>query len=119
MANSRTSSNGIEQVTIDTAPASGGYWTNAVSMRKGPAGDIQKMYFSVTEKVADATSSMTPILQFKAVNDLGWTDYNNADTAFAIGDAFVIDANGLYLQWRAGVKEGGRSSGSLNIGFSW
>ena len=121
MANSRTSSNGIEQVQIDAAPGSGGYWTNAVSMRRGSAGDIHKMYFTVreSEESPSAASVMTPTLQFKGSGDDGWTDYNNNATDFAIGDAFVIDANALALQWRAGVKEGDFTSGSCNIGFSW
>ena len=112
MANVRTSKNGIEQATIDTAPGAGGYWTNPVSMRRGPKGDIYKMYFSVreSEESPSAASVVTPTLQFKGEDDDGWTDYNNNDVAFAIGDAFVVDANAIGLRWRAG---------SINIGFSW
>ena len=119
MANLQTSQNGIEQVTIDTNPVAGGYWTNAIRMRRGPAGDIEKMYFSIREKEDGGDSTITPILQFKGINDLGWTDYNNAGEEFVIGDVYVMDANAYAAQWRAGVKEGGRTSGSINIGFSW
>lgn len=120
MANSRTSQNGIEQVTIDTAPDAGGYWTNAVSMRRGSEGDIHQMLFSVREaEEASAASVVTPILQFKGEGDEVWTDYNNDGIDFEIGDAFIIAANVLAIQWRAGVKEGGYTSGSINLGFSW
>ena len=119
MANVRTSQNGIEQVTVDTAPGAGGYWSNPVFMRKGNDQDIKLMNFSVREKEEDATSVIVPSLQFRGIGDLGWTDYNNNDEAFVIGDCKVVEANALFVQWRAGVKEGVYTSGSINAGFSW
>ena len=120
MANLQTSQNGIEQITVDTAPGVDGYWTEPVLMRKGNDEDIRKLYFSVREKTDGGASVVIPTLQFKGINDLGWTDYNNEEgTAFVIGDCKVMDANALFVAWRAGVKYNEYTSGSINMGFAW
>ena len=122
MANSRNQNlNGFEYATVDAAPAAGGYWTNPVSIRRGNKvqGDITNLYFSVRESVAEATSVITPILQFKCSGDAEWTDYRNEGTAFAIGDRVKIESNAASVQWRAGVHEGGRTSGGIILGLDW
>ena len=120
MANSRTSGVQLEKVTIDTNPSAGGYWTEPVSMRR-LGHDLDKIFFSVREADSDWSdaSVATPILQFRCPGDDGWTDYNNDATDFIIGDHKIIEGNAGGVEWRAGVKEDGFTSGSVVIGFNW
>ena len=111
MANTITTAANLQYVTIDTAPGSGGYWTNPVSMR---VERITKMNFSIR-----GTGVMTPILQFKCYGDTDWTDYSNNETDFVVGDRGLIEGDGSFVEWRAGVKEGGYTSGSCTMGFDW
>lgn len=119
MANDRIQADNWEYAIIDAAPAAGGYFTNPVSLRKDRM-DKVKIFFSVreTDPDASAASVMTVTLQFKCSADAGWQDYNTAD-AYVAGDRKVIDDGGAGVYWRAGVKEGGYTSGSLTVGFDW
>ena len=118
MANSRSSGEYKEYAVVDTAPGAGGYFTNVVSPRKDK---ISKLYFSIREFSEDpsAGSVMTVNLQFQCAGDGAWTDYGNGGTAFVIGDRVLIEDVGPAVTWRAGVKQGGFTSGSLAFGFDW
>lgn len=122
MANSKASGEHHEYATIDTAPAAGGYWTNIVSPRGRNKGIMRVLFFSVRETVPDASagaSVITPIVQFRCTGDVGWTDYNNDDIAFIVGDRKNIKISGGGVQWRAGVHNGDYTSGSFTLGFDW
>ncbi len=119
MANEKISSNWTRGVKIDTAPAAGGYWSDPVSLRKGVSSEtLKSVIFSAQAEDAAVATEMTPTLQFKT-SDGDWTDFNNDDTPFIVGDCKILEANAAFLQWRAGVKEGGYTSGSAIIGFNW
>ena len=129
MANSKSSGEYKEYATVDTAPSGTalGYWTNEVCLRdKVKAGDAKtKMYFSIRESDTDSsgfseTSSMTVILQFKCDGDAGWQNYEFLEGyTLAVGNRMIIEDTGAAVRWRAGVEDGGYTSGSLTFGFDW
>ena len=129
MANSRDSGVYKEYATVDTQPSGTnlGYWTNEVCLRdKQNAGVVkEKMYFSIRESEADSsaasdTSSMTVTLQFKCDEDAGWQDYVDfAGNALAVGNRLEISDFGAGVRYRAGVKDGDFTSGSITFGFDW
>ena len=117
-----------EYITISSAPSGTdlGDWTNEVCLRDlRKTEKIDRMYFSVREAESDSsqasdTSVMTITLQFKCDGDAGWQDYNyNDETAFKAGDRIIIEDTAAGVRWRAGVKDGGYTSGSLVMGFDW
>lgn len=129
MANTKSSGTYKEYITVNEQ-ASGtdfGDWTEEVCLRdKVKAGVAKdKMWFSIREAEADSsqasdTSVMTVTLQFKCDGDLGWQDFVDlAGNALAVGNRLVIEDTGAAVRWRAGVKDGGWTSGSLTFGFDW
>jgi len=129
MANSRSSGDYKEYATVDTQPSGTalGYWTNEVCLRdkvnNGTAKD--KMYFSIRENDTDSsgfseTSSITVLLQFKCEGDAGWQNYLDLNEAtLAVGNRLEIEDTGAAVRWRAGVEDGGYTSGSYTFGFDW
>jgi hypothetical protein len=126
MANSKSSGNNYEYATVDTNPGASGYWTNEVSIRH-----LQKttkrgsIFFSIREYEADSsqasdTSVATVKLQFKCEGDLGWQDYKLVSgVALEAGHRITINDTGAGVRWRAGVKDGGFTSGKVIFGFDW
>jgi hypothetical protein len=121
MANITISGVNKEYVQVDTAPEGSGYFTNEINIRNLMKRGVGKMFFSIRETTQDpsAGSVMTIVLQFKCEGDTYWTDYSNDSTAFKIGDRKIIDDQAVNIRWRAGVKSGGFTSGSLVFGFDW
>ena len=130
MANSRSSGANKEYATVDTAPSGAalGYWTNEVCLRdkvKNGTAEFNKMWFSIRENDADSsgfsdTSSMTVLLQFKCAGDAGWQNYVDLNEAsLAVGNRLLIEDTGVSVRWRAGVEDGGYTSGSYTFGFDW
>ena len=129
MANSRSSGQFKEYATVDTQPSGAtlGYWTNEVCLRDKQNDGVakEKMYFSIRENESDSsgasdTSSMTVTLQYKCDGDAGWQNYVPLDgSALAVGNRLVIEDTGAAARWRAGVKDGDYTSGSLTFGFDW
>ncbi len=117
MANSKASTEFTRYATVDSAPGADGYWTDPVSFDKRL--HLEKVFFSIreTDPDASAASSITVTLQFRCKGGL-WQDYNTT-TAFAAGDRKVIEDGAGGVDWRAGVKSGAFSSGSLTFGFDW
>ena len=111
MANANVSGLGIEYATVDTAPGADGFWTASIGMREKK---LQQMFFSLR-----GTGTAVVTLQFKCDGDAAWTDYNNDGTAFVTGDRKVIEGSTANMLWRAGVKQGGLTSGSVTFGFDW
>ena len=125
---SRSSGEYKEYATVDEQPSGDtyGYWTNEVSLRElAKTHKISKMYFSIREEVEDSSGfsdigSMTVVLQFKCDGDVGWQDYQPLDAStLAVGNRFAIEDMGAGVLWRAGVKDGDYTSGSLTFGFDW
>jgi len=127
MANSRSSGAFKEYATVDTAPIGLGYFTNEVCLRDKLNVGLAKgiMYFSIREEEADSsgasdTSSMTVTLQFKCEGDAGWQDYVPLDgSSLAVGNRVAIADTGAAVRWRAGVKDGEFTDGSITFGFDW
>lgn len=128
MANSRSPGEFHEYATIDTQPSGDalGYWTNDVSPRELQKKlKISRVYFSIREAESDSsqasdTSSMTVTLQYKCPGDAGWQDYVSLDgSSLAVGNRLMIEDFAAAMQWRAGVKDGDYTSGSITVGFDW
>jgi len=126
MANSRTSGAFKEYATVDTLPTGLGYFTNTVNVRAIRKTNKElRIYFSIREEEADSseasdTSTMTVTLQYMCDGDSGWQDYVPLDgSALAVGNRVVIEDSGAAVLWRAGVKDGEFTSGSLTFGFDW
>jgi hypothetical protein len=129
MANSKSSGPFKEYATIDTQPSGSelGYWTNEVCLRDKVNDGISKgkMYFSIRENESDSsgasdTSSMTVTLQFKCDGDAGWQDFVDfGGNELAVGNRIEVEDTGAAVRWRAGVKDGDYTSGSLTFGFDW
>jgi len=122
MANSKDNGEFKRYATVDTDPADG-YFTDEVSIRKlAKTNKLDKIYFSVRE-ASDSesvdTSVITVTLQFKCSSDGRWQDYYNDGSDIAIGDRKQIEDTGADVFWRAGVKEGDYTSGSVTFGFDW
>jgi hypothetical protein len=129
MANSKNSGVYKAYATVDTAPSGSGlgFWTDEVCLRDkvkdGLAKD--KMFFSIRNQEADSseasdTSTMTISLQFQCPDDLGWQDYVDLNLAeLAVGNRLIIEDIGAGVKWRAGVKDGDYTSGSITFGFDW
>lgn len=112
MANSRATAESYEYATVDTAPDSSGYWTNAVAPRI-KAG-VRKLWFSVR-----GTGVMVVTLQFKCAGDSDWTDFV-PDSDIEAGIRWLLEDTGPNVQWRAGVAEGADyTSGECSFGFDW
>jgi len=126
MANSRTSGAFKEYATVDTAPIGLGYFTNPVDLRVlRKVKKENRVYFSIREEEADSsaasdTSAITVVLQFQCEGDAGWQDYVPLDgSALATGNRVTIEDSGAAVLWRAGVKDGDYTNGSITFGFDW
>lgn len=128
MANSRSSGEHKEYATIDTQPSGTalGYWTNELDMRVlKNKWKVDKVYFSIREYEPDSsgasdTSSMTVTLQFMRDGDSGWQDYVDfAGNTLAVGNVLIIEDFAAKVKYRAGVKDGDYTSGSITFGFDW
>jgi len=133
MANSRDDGQYKEYATVDTQPSEAdagydlGYWTNEVCPRDLlNSGKIkEKIYFSIREfeedsSAASDTSSMTVTLQFKCDEDAGWQDFVDfAGSELAVGNRLEISDTAYGVRYRAGVKDGDFTSGSITFGFDW
>jgi len=85
MANTISSGDYKEYATVDTAPGSGGFWTNPIGLR---GKSLSIVYFSLR-----GTGTATVTLQFKCEGDADWTDYYNDGNAFNVGERSVVAGN--------------------------
>ncbi|MFW6246752.1 MAG: hypothetical protein ACOC22_01055 [bacterium] len=116
MANSKISGEYKEYASVDTAPGADGYWTNIVNMR---VKNLNFMFFSIRDGGAEAAASGKVTLQFRCDGDSDWTDYYNDGSDFNVGERKKIEGAGGAVKWRAGIKEGDFTSGTVNFGFDW
>lgn len=128
MANNKSSGEFYEYITINeqTSGTDLGDWTNEVVPRDLKKKlKIQAFYFSIREYESDSsqasdTSSMTVTLQFMCPGDLGWQDYVDfSGNSLAVGNRLEITDFAAGARWRAGVKDGDWTSGSITVGFDW
>jgi hypothetical protein len=123
MANSRKSGTNYEYAVTDTN-VSGGYFTNQVNVREKIKKGISKLFFSIRETTAETSAGTTSVvtvkLQFRCTGDVGWTDYISLGSeAFVVGTRIALEDISNGTEWRAGVEDGGVTSGSVTFGFDW
>ena len=110
-ANSQSTGNNYVFATVDTAPGASGYGTSAISPKKYRAQSAYKsLWFTI-----GGTGTMTVTLQYKLAGTSTWNDY--ADYTSAEYKLLETGAGGE--TWRAIVKNGAHTSGSLTFGFTW
>lgn len=109
MANKQTGDSQYEYATVDTAPGAGGYFTRIIDSDK-ISSVWKRLYFSIR-----GSGVMTVTLQFKCTGDSDWSDYDSYTSV----ERKTIEGGVGGVQWRAGVKQGDYTSGSLRFGFDW
>ena len=108
MANTKTSNSNQEYATVDTAPGTGGYWTNEIT----ETGKYQeKLFFSVRDMGTSFSATVT--VQFQPDGDDDWSDYGT----YTSNSREVLEIGTTGNKWRAGVKEGDYTSGKVRFGF--
>lgn len=110
MANTRDTEGRRAYATVDTGPASPGYFTDEVSMKRESR---KRLFFSVRDM--GTGFSATVALQFRCIGDDDWTDYDT----YTYNTRKVLDGEGEHVLWRAGVKNGSYTSGKVRFGFDW
>ena len=97
--------------SIDTAPGTGGYWCDSVSMS---AENANELFLNVS---GGGTATVT--VQYKLPHTGSvWTDYVTTETLES-GARFRLDDHGAGVKWRVGVKSGGYASDTIIVGFDW
>lgn len=102
MANRRVKGNTYRGVVIDTAPGTGGYWTEGV---KSSEHKVHALILSIA-----GTFSGTVTLQFRPIGDSAWSTY---DTYTETTRQIIEDYTNC--EWRAGIASGGFTSGTPRV----
>jgi len=118
MANAKLNGPRYHYASIDTAPGSGGYWSDAVSMSKVNA---NQLFWS-----RSGEGLGTVFLQFQLPHTgAAWTDYISGQD-LVDGERFRLDDMGAGVKWRTGIKEDTSAdpitvavSGTTIVGFDW
>ena len=116
MANAKLNGPRYHYASIDTAPGSGGYWSDSVSMSQENANEL---FFSQSGAgVGEVT------LQFKLPHAGSlWTDYVTTESLES-GTRIKIADRAAGVKWRAGIKEDTSADptytiGTIVCGFDW
>ena len=118
MANTKLNGPRYKYASIDTTPAAGGYWSDAISMSHENA---NQLFWSRT---GAGLGSVT--IQYKLPHTgAAWTDYVSGQD-LAIGERFRLDDMAAGVKWRTGIKEDTSAlpltvavSGTTIVGFDW
>jgi len=110
MANTSLNSDRYRYISIDTAPGASGAWSDAVSMSAVKGGPI---WFS-----RRGGGNGTVTIQYKTKWDTEWRDLTT-DVDLADGVRCILDDMGAGVAWRAGIKSGGYTDGTIIVGFDW
>jgi hypothetical protein len=102
MANKKSNTKICKKVIIDTAPAAGGYYSDAIKPLHG------RLTLFMT-----GTWSATITLQFRPCGETNWTDY---DTTFSANTRQIIEDD-TNCEWRIGVANAGFTSGTVTAGI--
>jgi len=101
---------------IDTAPGSGGYWSDSVSMSKENA---NQLFFS-----RSGAGIGTVVIQYQLPHTgAGWIDYDSP-ISLVDGVRCRLDDMAAGVKWRAGIEEDTSAdstytSGTIIVGFDW
>jgi len=111
MANTNVNGERYSYIQVTEAPPADGSWCNSVSMS---AKNASPLFFS-----RRGGGSANIAIQFKTPETGSeWTDYEH-DLTLDDGVRCILEDQGHGVKWRAGVKSGGWSSGTVIIGFDW
>ena len=112
MANSQDSSDFREEATVDTAPGTSGYFTNAINPRQlSKDKGAKEIYYNVR-----SSDDNTVTLQFQLDGETTW--YDHSFTSANVVKKIVENRAGV--RWRAGVKSSADYlDGSVTFGFNW
>jgi len=102
MANRKFSGNTYRGAVINTGPGSAGYWSESV---KATDHNAHALILSISGIFAG-----TVRLQYRAVNDPGWTTYKTYDDT----DREIIEDH-TDCEWRVGMSSGGFTSGEARV----
>lgn len=112
MADKQLSGRHYEYVKITTVPGADGDWCEPVTVKKSK--DVEALFFS---RRGGGTATVS--IQFKTPESgAAWTDYLT-DEDLSDGVRLRLDELGTGVQWRAGVKNGNFTSGTITVGFDW
>lgn len=96
---------------IDTAPGADGYWSDSISMSKKK---IDGLFFSFS-----GGGVATVTIQYQLPHTgAEWVDYLTTET-IASGTRLRVGDEAAGVKWRAGIKQGGHTSGTCVVGFDW
>jgi len=124
MANVVTVSDEYREYAMVDSSVGEGFFGGEVNMRtlKENKG-IDRIFFSIREEADPGSiddSEVTVVLQFKCEDDARWQTFVPLDgSSLAIGNRLRLNDNGSAIIYRAGVLEGGWTSGSVIFGFDW
>ena len=107
MANTKTTGDYKNYITIDTSPGSAGFFTDAISERTER---LQDLFFSMR---GNGIGIVT--VQFKHQDDSTWTDYDT----YTDPGRYAIRGGAAGIIWRAGIISGNYTSGTIITGFDW
>jgi len=116
MANTVLNGERFKYASINTAPGTGGYWSNTVSMSAVKASPL---FFS-----RSGGGVATVLLQYQLPHTgAAWQDYDSP-ISLTDGVRCRLDDEGAGVKWRAGVKEDTSAdptytSGTIIVGFDW
>lgn len=110
MANVVSSNVDYERVVVNTAPGAEGAFTNPVNQRTLK---VSKLFLAV-----QGSGEFTPVLQFKLKGDSDFTDFVDG-SELVPGTLKEVAADAAGLIWRAGIKQGGFTSGEAIISITW
>ena len=116
MANAKLNGPRYQYASIDTAPGSGGYWSDAVSMSKVNA---NQLFLTVSGGGVGTVTVQYMLPHTGAI----WTDYLTTET-LTNGARLKLDDMGAGVKWRAGVEEDTSAdphtiTGTVIVGFDW
>jgi len=111
MANQQLKGPRYKYASIDTAPGAAGYWSEPVSLSQARS---EAIFFT-----SSGGGVGTVTLQFKLPHTgAAWQDYTTDET-IADGVRLRISDQGGGVKWRAGIKQGAYTSGTVVCGFDW
>lgn len=102
MANRKISGNTYKGAIIDTGPGAAGFWSDSLTAFDHK---VHALIVSISGIFAG-----TVRLQFRAVDDPGWTTYKTYDDT----DREIIE-DYTDCQWRVGISSGGLTSGTARV----
>ena len=111
MANQQLKGPRYKYASIDTAPGAAGYWSEPVSLSQER---VTAIFFT-----RSGAGVGTVHLQYKLPHTGStWQDYYTTES-LVDGARLKVADQGAGVKWRAGVKNGNYTSGTIITGYDW